>query len=75
MLESGKFDWGLYPGYRHVRTLGNVEGEGGAWKGEEREARFYVFDRPGQEGTAAVSQKKRKRGNGDGESSDSDEGE
>ena len=39
---SFKFDAGLYEGYRHARTLGNVEG-GGGWKGEVRDARTYVF--------------------------------
>ncbi|KAF2005401.1 hypothetical protein P154DRAFT_457374, partial [Amniculicola lignicola CBS 123094] len=39
VVESFKFDWGMYPGYGHVRTLGAIEG-GGAWRGEEREARM-----------------------------------
>ncbi|KAF2479875.1 hypothetical protein BDY17DRAFT_233166, partial [Neohortaea acidophila] len=30
--RSFKFDAGLYPGYRHARTLGNLVGEGG-WRG------------------------------------------
>jgi 25S rRNA (uracil2634-N3)-methyltransferase len=44
VLESWKFDWNQYPGYKHVRTLGTLEG-GGAWKGEERNARTYVFEK------------------------------
>lgn len=38
------FQTSAYPGYKHARTLGNVEGAGGAWKGEERKARTYVFE-------------------------------
>ncbi|ORY17582.1 hypothetical protein BCR34DRAFT_474598 [Clohesyomyces aquaticus] len=44
VLESFKFDWAAYPRYHHVRTLGEIEG-GGAWKGEEREARMFVFEK------------------------------
>ncbi|KAF1935801.1 hypothetical protein EJ02DRAFT_112424 [Clathrospora elynae] len=44
VVESWKFDWGQYPGYAHVRTLGTIEG-GGAWKGEDRSARMYVFEK------------------------------
>ncbi|MCJ1386874.1 hypothetical protein MMC17_010002 [Xylographa soralifera] len=40
--KSFKFDAGLYEGYNHARTLGNIEG-GGGWKGEVRDARTYVF--------------------------------
>jgi 25S rRNA (uracil2634-N3)-methyltransferase len=44
VVESWKFDAAQYPGYAHVRTLGAIEG-GGAWRGEEREARCYVFEK------------------------------
>lgn len=44
VVESGRFDAAKYPGYAHVRTLGALEG-GGGWKGEEREARMYVFEK------------------------------
>lgn len=44
VVESWKFDWEQYPGYSHVRTLGALEG-GGGWKGEDREARMYVFEK------------------------------
>ncbi|KAF8537148.1 hypothetical protein BDD12DRAFT_655657, partial [Trichophaea hybrida] len=40
---SFAFDASEYPGYKHSRTLGNIEGKGGAWKGEERKARMYIF--------------------------------
>ncbi|KAM3420683.1 hypothetical protein BST61_g3938 [Cercospora zeina] len=42
VVRSFKFLAEAYPGYEHKRTLGNIEG-GGGWKGEEREARSYVF--------------------------------
>jgi 25S rRNA (uracil2634-N3)-methyltransferase len=44
VVESWRFDWSQYPGYSHVRTLGALEG-GGGWKGEDREARMYVFEK------------------------------
>jgi 25S rRNA (uracil2634-N3)-methyltransferase len=44
VVESWKFDASQYPGYKHVRTLGTIEG-GGAWKGEDRDARTYVFEK------------------------------
>jgi 25S rRNA (uracil2634-N3)-methyltransferase len=41
------FQADAYPGYKHARTLGNIEGEhGGAWKGEDRKARTFVFEAP-----------------------------
>ncbi|RFU33241.1 Phenylalanine tRNA ligase, partial [Scytalidium lignicola] len=65
---SFRFQAAAYPGYRHARTLGVVkskkgEGEGG-WKGEEREARSYVFVRKedGELWNAAANAGKRKRG-------------
>ena len=48
VVESGRFDWEKYPGYGHVRTLGHIEG-GGAWKGEDRAARMYVFEKEAKE--------------------------
>lgn len=48
VVESWRFDWAQYPGYAHVRTLGALEG-GGGWKGEDREARMYVFEKVGLE--------------------------
>lgn len=42
--RSFRFESESYPGYKHARTLGNVEGSGTAWKGEERKARTYVFE-------------------------------
>ena len=40
--RSFKFMAEAYPGYSHARTLGNIEG-GGGWKGEDRDARSYIF--------------------------------
>ena len=44
VVESWKMDWAQYASYGHVRTLGALEG-GGAWKGEDRDARVYVFEK------------------------------
>ncbi|KAF2841436.1 hypothetical protein M501DRAFT_969897 [Patellaria atrata CBS 101060] len=43
VVRSFRFDAGVYPGYRHARTVGNIAAKGGGWKGEERAARTYVF--------------------------------
>lgn len=63
VVRSFRFDWQVYPGYRHARTLGNLEG-GGGWKGEEREARSFVFARKDE---ADIKVKKRKRDEDDSE--------
>ncbi|KKY20515.1 putative protein of unknown function DUF2431 [Diplodia seriata] len=82
--RSFKFHAAAYPGYRHARTLGNVEGEmGGKWRGEERSARTYIFEAgdaavatggkgkgEGKKDASSVAGKKRKKG---GDGSDSDE--
>ncbi|CBY00770.1 hypothetical protein IAQ61_011675 [Plenodomus lingam] len=44
VVESWKFDASQYPGYTHMRTLGAIEG-GGGWRGEDRDARMYVFEK------------------------------
>lgn len=50
VIESFKFPWSAYPGYKHARTIGEISGKGsegkrpGAWRGEEREARMYVLE-------------------------------
>ncbi|KAK3722792.1 hypothetical protein LTR37_002364 [Vermiconidia calcicola] len=65
--RSFKFMAEVYPGYSHSRTLGNIEG-GGGWKGEDRDARTYVFQKKGvQKSPGGGGAKKRKR---DGDSSD-----
>ncbi|KAK3670480.1 hypothetical protein LTR78_009584 [Recurvomyces mirabilis] len=45
-----KFVAEAYPGYSHARTLGNIDG-GGGWKGEDREAKSFVFQRKGADAT------------------------
>ena len=57
--RSFRFDWGVYPGYEHRRTLGNVEG-GGGWKGEERSARTFIFEVPETEDWRTIREKKLK---------------
>lgn len=47
VVESFKFPWGAYPGYHHARTAGEIvtgKDPRGAWKGEDRDARCYVFE-------------------------------
>lgn len=71
--RSFKFQASAYPGYHHARTIGvikNKQGEvGGGWKGEDRDARSYIFVRK-DEVPKPIS-KKRKRGSDD-EDDDSD---
>lgn len=62
VVTSFKFPWKSYPGYSHARTLGIVESRSnkdgneevetrrGGWKGEDREARSYVFEVKGETG-------------------------
>ncbi|KAJ4366832.1 hypothetical protein N0V83_007358 [Neocucurbitaria cava] len=64
VVESWKFDWAQYPGYHHVRTLGAMEG---GWKGEDRSARMYVFEKiplvpDSEEEKELQKMKKRERG-------------
>jgi 25S rRNA (uracil2634-N3)-methyltransferase len=53
VVTSFRFPWKSYPGYSHARTLGVVESRsgkaGGGWKGEDREARTYVFEVKGDD--------------------------
>jgi 25S rRNA (uracil2634-N3)-methyltransferase len=53
VVESFRFPWEAYPGYAHARTVGEIttgkdrSAEGkrkGAWRGEERDARCFVFE-------------------------------
>ncbi|KAJ6264893.1 hypothetical protein Dda_1046 [Drechslerella dactyloides] len=76
--RSFKFDAGLYPGYRHVRTIGNRDREGD-WKGEERGARTYLFEvaEGGKDGGAKRAKRQGKKQTAGkkkaGESSDDDD--
>ncbi|PPJ51846.1 hypothetical protein CBER1_09567 [Cercospora berteroae] len=56
VVRSFKFLAEAYPGYEHVRTLGNLVG-GGGWKGEDREARSYVFRMKGGGGNGGGNEK------------------
>lgn len=68
--RSFKFQADAYPGYEHVRTIGNIKG-GGGWKGEDRAARTYIIElKDGEE----VQRKMGKRKRGDsGEDEDKDD--
>ena len=65
--RSFRFRAAAYPGYRHARTMGVVrsragvvDGSGGAWRGEERPARSYVFVRQGEASQPAAKKRRRK---------------
>ena len=53
VVESFRFPWEAYPEYQHARTIGEIRtgqdrsSEGkrkGAWRGEERPARSFIFE-------------------------------
>lgn len=73
VLESWAFEADQYPGYKHVRTIGKIEG-GGGWKGEDRRARVYVFGKGAGEGEkeANKGKKGKKRGREESESEEED---
>ncbi|KAI9837562.1 MAG: hypothetical protein M1819_007213 [Sarea resinae] len=77
VLRSFGFQAAAYPGYRHARTLGNVGGVegGGAWRGEERESRSYVFGfKEGEyDGLLPGEARSRKRKKGASEDDDDDD--
>ncbi|KAF3479606.1 uncharacterized protein GIQ15_06582 [Arthroderma uncinatum] len=65
VVTSFKFPWTSYPGYSHARTIGAIEGKDGGrggWKGEEREARSYVFERKGLENENPNAGKRKRKG-------------
>ncbi|OJD15542.1 hypothetical protein AJ78_04199 [Emergomyces pasteurianus Ep9510] len=73
VVTSFRFPWASYPGYMHARTIGEIEkkngGAGrGGWRGEDREARMFVFERKGAEGVGggAGGQRRKKSGYGKG---------
>ncbi|EZF35559.1 hypothetical protein H109_03287 [Trichophyton interdigitale MR816] len=73
VVTSFKFPWASYPGYSHARTIGAIEGKDGGrggWKGEEREARSYVFERKGFEGQGTGPGKLKRKRKGSGSESD-----
>ena len=65
--RSFTFQASAYPGYKHARTLGNIEG-GGGWKGEDRSARTYIF----KVNTAAAEPPKENRRNCSDDDSEDD---
>ena len=79
VIESFRFPWEAYPGYHHARTIGDIQGKErddgkrvGAWRGEERDARMYVFElNDTQEGGTGHQSKGSKRKK-DSDSEDSD---
>ncbi|PWY85674.1 hypothetical protein BO94DRAFT_467759 [Aspergillus sclerotioniger CBS 115572] len=47
VITSFRFPWACYKEYSHARTLGDIEGKHGGrggWRGEDRDARMYVFE-------------------------------
>ncbi|KAI5303493.1 GDP-mannose transporter into the lumen of the Golgi [Ascosphaera pollenicola] len=61
VVMSFKFPWASYPGYAHARTIGEIEGKHGGrggWRGEDREARTYVFERKEWENIGQAGNKK-----------------
>ncbi|OKL61937.1 hypothetical protein UA08_02645 [Talaromyces atroroseus] len=85
VVTSFRFPWKSYPGYSHARTLGVVEsrkhrhdnddhrkseGTGGGWKGEDREARSYVFEVKDTQQQGSKGKGNKKKGGSDSDSSD-----
>ncbi|ODM23565.1 hypothetical protein SI65_01154 [Aspergillus cristatus] len=78
VVTSFRFPWDSYQGYSHARTLGHIEGKQGGrggWKGEDRDARMYVFElkddhATSQSKTNAGAKKKRSRNESDSDDSD-----
>ncbi|KAL4883099.1 hypothetical protein BJY04DRAFT_33349 [Aspergillus karnatakaensis] len=63
VVTSFIFPWACYQGYSHARTLGEVEGKNGGrggWRGEDREARMYVFEVKTDEHTTGITEKRKK---------------
>ncbi|KAL4735489.1 hypothetical protein BDV11DRAFT_32999 [Aspergillus similis] len=75
VVTSFKFPWACYRGYSHARTLGEIEGKDGArggWRGENREARMYVFEVKTDDQPQSRATGKRKKRPTDMDESDSD---
>lgn len=76
VVESFKFPWTAYPGYKHARTIGDIttgkdrtnEGKRkGAWRGEERDARCYVLGLKDEILQEQSAKKRKKLNNSDDE--------
>jgi len=64
VVTSFRFPWKSYPGYSHARTLGVIEnrrGEPSGWRGQDREARTYVFEVKGASNEHPVARTGKKR--------------
>ncbi|KAL2859754.1 hypothetical protein BJX68DRAFT_262172 [Aspergillus pseudodeflectus] len=77
VVTSFRFPWACYRGYSHARTLGEIEGKDGArggWRGEDREARMYVFEVKTDDNTHSLRSAagKRKKRSATSDDSDSD---
>ncbi|OLL25103.1 25S rRNA (uridine-N(3))-methyltransferase [Neolecta irregularis DAH-3] len=55
LRTSRKFDGSMYPGYAHQCTIGERKH---SWKGEERSARMWIFERDIDEQTDNLKRKK-----------------
>lgn len=72
VVTSFRFPWSSYQGYSHARTIGEIEGKDGGrggWRGEDRDARMYVFEVKPEEKqeTTGKTGKKRVRDDSDSE--------
>ncbi|KAL2823975.1 hypothetical protein BDW59DRAFT_162755 [Aspergillus cavernicola] len=77
VVTSFRFPWACYRGYSHARTVGAIEskdGGRGGWRGEDREARMYVFEVKTDDVASSTrgSTGKRKKRSGETDDSDSD---
>ncbi|KKK15308.1 hypothetical protein AOCH_001573 [Aspergillus ochraceoroseus] len=75
VVTSFKFPWTCYHGYSHARTIGEIEGKDGGrggWRGEDRDARTYVFEVKTEDHVPAPGTGKRKKRAADTDESDSD---
>jgi 25S rRNA (uracil2634-N3)-methyltransferase len=64
VVTSFRFPWKSYPGYSHARTLGVIEnrrGDPSGWRGQDREARTYVFEAKGASHEPPVAKTGKKR--------------
>ncbi|KAL4787779.1 hypothetical protein BJX76DRAFT_265196 [Aspergillus varians] len=75
VVTSFRFPWVCYRGYSHARTLGEIEGKDGGrggWRGEDRDARMYVFELKTDDCPASGTTGKRKKRSAETDESDSD---
>ncbi|KAL2848468.1 hypothetical protein BJY01DRAFT_156283 [Aspergillus pseudoustus] len=77
VVTSFRFPWACYRGYSHARTIGEIEGKDGGrggWRGEDREARTYVFEVKTDDNTPLLRRAagKRKKRSAEPDDSDSD---